>query len=526
MSPWQRVLAFVCVLVAAAAPRALAQPYYPLEITQPPADNGPNHRAKWAAPGLPYSAQVAVVSGVWPYQFSLTNAPAGMTIRNAAANETCGIGETGRTHVICGEITWPNPQGPGSVTPTVTVRDAAGATVTRTFTIQVSLGPFRFVDATTGRNARGNNCYLSCGAGTEADPWKSLKDVSAGSSAGTITYFKNGRYTVADLTRFSIGGEGDGVEFKADKSTTWLAYPGHTPVFDFGFSTGQTRVQVWLWGGMVYVEGLTLQNGGTKFFHVLGDAAQAGTFRKNIFRDLNGNGVSNAAMVMTPHSTMTTGLLIQDNQFLDSPGELAVRLYDTTKSLVEGNVMRGIGNAFDPKDAATRFTFRGNTINNIRVDGRYPGTGISGSFNNNPTAPGEIYRNLFYDIDEAAIEIGLTWTRPGGTGPLYVYDNTILSNINVTDIQNPAGPFTFTRNVIVNGEGGHPPVAYFRRPSGFNQPDWSRIQASNNLTGSPSAGLVSATGQLTGRARSQWLGQRGYELGSGSPKAPEPPAKR
>lgn len=501
-------LCLVALWVVSASVPAVAQNHYPLEITQPPA-SAAQHRAGWAAPGKPYSIPVAVIGAAWPYTFELTNAPAGMTVKNAGSGETCGVPEAGRVHVICGEVNWLAPAS-GTFTPTVTVRDAAGATASRTWTVQVSAAPFRYVDAVNGRNASGNGCTSSCGDGSETNPWKSLKDVWSASAAGQIVYFKAGTYGVTDITRFSIGAEGEGIEFLRSRATTWLAYPGHAPVIDHGWPA--LRLQTWMWGPMIYVEGLTHRNGGSKYFHILADASQAGVFRKNTFETLAGD-VSNAAFLMTPHSTPTYGLVIQDNRFLNAVGQLAIRLYDTTKTLIEANEMRGISNCFDPKDNATRFTFRANVCADI-VPSRWGAFGISGSFNNG--SGGEVYRNLFFNVAELALDLGATWTQPCNTPATYFYDNTLAGRLGISRICSPSGPFPFTRNVIVNDDGGNTAKPYFTRPAGFSDPNWALIVTVNNLTAAPGSGVITADGQLTGTARTQWLGQRGYELGGGS----------
>lgn len=504
-----RLCTVALVWLVLAVPVA-AQNHYPLEITQPPA-NASAHRAGWAAPGKPYVVPVAVIGGTWPYTFTLNNPPAGMTIKNASASETCGIAEAGRVHVICGEITWAAPAS-GTFTVAVSVRDAAGATVARTFTVQVSAAPFKYVDAVNGHNASANGCASSCGDGSEGNPWKTLRDVWAASSGGQIVYFKTGQYSAADIPRFSMGGEGEGIEFTANKATAWLAFPGQSPVIDYGSGDG-LLLQTWMWGGMVYVEGIAHQRGGAKYFHILGDAASGGVIRKNTFTGLVGD-VSNAAFLMTPHNPVTSGLLIQDNVFQSATGQLAGRFYDTTKTLIEGNVMTGISNGLDPKDAATRLTFRANRLVNFPAS-RWGSFGMSGSFNNGSHV--DFHHNLLMNFVDSALDIGATWTQPCNTPASYYYNNTFVGRIFVSRICAPTLQ-VFTRNVIVNGDGGASPLAFFSVPPGFSAPDWTRVQATNNLTGA--SGLVDANGQLMASARTQWLGQRGYELGGGTGDPP------
>src|SRR5688572_3861262 len=109
--PFRRLLLASFVLVAG-APAFAAN--YPLELVSPravntspaagyPAINSEN-RIFRAYPGMVYNIRAAVIGGAWPYTFTLSNAPAGMTIDS-------------RT----GTINWPNPQ--ANASPTITVRD-------------------------------------------------------------------------------------------------------------------------------------------------------------------------------------------------------------------------------------------------------------------------------------------------------------------------------------------------------------------------------------------------------------------
>ncbi|MCE9638039.1 MAG: IPT/TIG domain-containing protein, partial [Planctomycetes bacterium] len=84
--------------------------HHPLEITniKPSGAGGldAQNRIFRAYPGIPYVIRAAVMGGSFPYTFSLSNVPAGMTV-------------DART----GEVSWPNPT--ADATPTITVVDGA-----------------------------------------------------------------------------------------------------------------------------------------------------------------------------------------------------------------------------------------------------------------------------------------------------------------------------------------------------------------------------------------------------------------
>ena len=72
------------VLGCALAIMSLAQPSfaanYPLELTNIGPSLASNNRIYRAYPGLEYNIRAAVIGGDYPYSFTLSNAPAGMTI--------------------------------------------------------------------------------------------------------------------------------------------------------------------------------------------------------------------------------------------------------------------------------------------------------------------------------------------------------------------------------------------------------------------------------------------------------------
>jgi hypothetical protein len=202
-----RVYRFLLLLVllgsVAHAQSALAA-NYPLEMTAPRNDLPAGHRMLKAYPGLAYNVRAAVVGGAYPFSFTLSNAPSGMTINSQT-----------------GEINWPNPV--ASASPTITVRDAEGTQVSMTWTITVSTSGFKFVNASA--SAGGNGSITS--------PWRSLLDVYNSGSGGDIVYFRSGTYDTNGIPTTSSGLELR-VEFDQmdGQPVRWVAYPGEQPVID------------------------------------------------------------------------------------------------------------------------------------------------------------------------------------------------------------------------------------------------------------------------------------------------------
>ncbi len=224
---------------------------YPLELVLPrmpdtspsPKDDSPEisagHRIFRAYPGLEYNIRAVVIGGSYPYHFTLSKAPYGMTI-----------------DAQTGEIRWPKPQ-PGQATATITVTDAEGTTQSSAWPIIVAPESFRFVDAKQGNDAN---------PGTLDAPWRSLAQVKASEAAGATIYFRTGVYRTTDMT--ASGSEGDvwhRVEYNGRfHPVQWLAYPGEKPLIDNDYVAGRSQGRFIRLTGAgrnpVYLDGLEITN--------------------------------------------------------------------------------------------------------------------------------------------------------------------------------------------------------------------------------------------------------------------------
>ena len=191
---------------------------YPLQIVLPrPAGSSPdpgapvispNHRIFWAYPGALYEIRGAVIGGVFPYVYSLENAPSGMTIDAAS-----------------GEICWPNPQ-TGARGIVLRVVDAAGVQAATTWNIEVDSARFVFLSAAAS----------SGGDGSRRRPYGRISAIPPSTHTGKIVYFLSGTYDVRDLPQTGNNGW-ERVEFNGGaKPLSWLEYPGESAVIDFGWN--------------------------------------------------------------------------------------------------------------------------------------------------------------------------------------------------------------------------------------------------------------------------------------------------
>jgi hypothetical protein len=476
----------VATVLGLTIPAAAAN--YPLELTNM-RSGSVNQRESRAYPGLAYNIRAQVMGGLFPYEFSLSNAPDGMTIDQR------------------GVISWPNPQ--GDATPTIKIRDQEGTVVTRTWTIAVSRTGFRFVDGINGRTAQASGCSSTCGAGTAENPWRTLHDVYLAGAGSDIVYFLNGTYTLASVPRSRGSGPWERVEFDGRRNPVmWLAYPGSTPIIDFA-----TGPLIRLSGAPnshdVYVDGFRTTNTRIIGFQVDG----AATMRNLDMRDLlvGGDG-SNASFIMTlgRNSQPVTFGAIQDSVFSGvGAGSCALKLYYADKLLIEDNVFHDMVEAIHLKKDVRRWTVRSNRfydISQLAIGGNMHGDDSRAS-----TAQGEI---LFNNVSAAGFALDLN--QDGQALQIWVYRNTFIGRVQVRNTDASDGPFYLYQNVIVNNDSGMPAGSHIYHSLVSAA---ARVVLTDNLTGYPSANIVDARGSLT-PAYAKSTGTHGHVRAGADVRAP------
>ncbi|MCE9634907.1 MAG: right-handed parallel beta-helix repeat-containing protein, partial [Planctomycetes bacterium] len=425
-----------------------------------------------AYPGVPYVIRAAVMGGSFPYTFSLSKAPAGMTV-------------DART----GEVSWPNPT--ADATPTITVVDGALTQISATWTIAVTTAGFHFVDAVNGQSAGAG------GLGTRAQPWRTIADMRANAGPGGIVYFRAGTYTPAGLpTTGTTDPPETRVEFQhTSHPVIWIGYPGDArPVIDFGHTAGATSTPRFRIGSLnVYVDGIETTRSHIMAFQVTTNPnGQGATFRRCSMHD-GGPGIngSNAAFIMSVrtggHGFLGVGMTVMDNEFSGFTDMVALKSYDQDRLLVADNVIHdnarvtGLDAAIAIKGDHGRWEVRGNRIHDV-LD-----AGIGG--NMHTAQQGEIRFNYV-----RSSEVALAINQDGLSGPIYVSRNTLVGRVWVRNTDTADGPFTFENNVIVSSDVGTPPQSRIYHE---NVTDPARVVLSDNLTGAPGDGIVDANGDLT-----------------------------
>jgi hypothetical protein len=471
---------------------------YPLELVSPRAvGTSPSagavaitaqNRIFKAYPGIEYNIRAVVVGGAYPYTFALSNAPNGMTI-------------DART----GVIRWPNATGT-TVTPTITVTDSEGTTRSSPWTITVTTSGFKFVDAVNGNDS---------GNGSVNAPFRTLNGMINASALGEIVYFRNGVYSPLNMRRASVGSPWERVEIENNQPNIWIAYPGENPIIDFGFNptSGEPGVLLRVWMTNLYIDGFETRNSRIIGFQV--DRGSYGVFRRlrmhdhNMIRaNLDG---TNSSLIMTLGGSAGDWgryLAIQNNEFYNMPSDMAMKIYQQWKMVIEDNILRDGFFGTELKADIPQFTYRANT--HLRLTGR----AIGGNMHETSTH-GEINFNL---VNSPSGQAALDVNQDGMAGRIDIYRNTLVGPVWLRATDASDGPFRFYDNVIINNDNGTPAGS---RIYNMGAVDQSRVMIQNNLTGPAGTTIVDSQGLLT-TAYAQYRGLRGFELAN--VVRPRPPA--
>lgn len=474
---------FILLLLPFSLKANEASANYPLKIIQPQSGLDEANRFYKAYPELEYNVRMAVVGGVYPYEYELLASPSGMSIDQ-------------RT----GEIVWDTPTEraePYAIT--VRVTDQNGRSTETSWTVRVTPDGFLFVDAENGASAEDG------GNGTIDAPFASLKDIYEGDDPGSVSrdtysgyfvYWREGVYDIdAHLT------DNKKVIFTQNrKPNVWLGFPGENPVI---------KVSAFLqWYGNtsnLYFQSLEFDmsdNLETRGLMFTGSAENV-VVRKNEFHSIeNGHTGGNSSFVyFTRSSSLGSNHALQDNIARDVNTGYWLLAYTNRYVLVEDNHLSNIGShPVGPKAGNQHWFIRGNVFENNPQDsiwvygGRSRGT--------HPTRDIEISHNLVMP-GGGKVRINPVWSS--SIGPVHMVRNTFLDKVQVQEITENTGPYTINRNVIINSWDEFDHI----RKMNIEAPD--RLKIWENLTGTDQDNIVGNDGGLSDDYKN-YLGIRGYEI--------------
>lgn len=476
---------------------ASAQDHYALEILAPRDDLPADHRMTRAYPGVPWEIRVAAVGGDAPYTYTLSGAPAAMTI-------VAGPCTTSGLTCTAGTITWPSPDATdASITVTVTDRD--GDPVSETFGVTVSTAGFRWIDATSGNNS--NNGILVADGGT--GPVQTIAGMSAVDTGSSIWYFRSGTYTFAGITA-SGAGDASRVDFEHDaagggNSTMWLCYPGDVCTFDVRYPDVDPAPYARFTSDYAYVHGFTIRRDKIKAFEWTPISANgSGIWYENTFQEGGPGAVgSNAAFIMTSSNSYAfLAQLVVQNNTLGSADHNALKLYALNRTLIESSEFASGNAGMDVKSVIAQYTIRANIFTSCddfciagNMDEQAAQVGVQ--------TQGEVCYNYFNGCGTAGcIYYAEGFPRdPGeGFGPLFAYRNTFNNGANpavqARDVTSAEGDLSLVQNVLISAttaSGSCPAKVLCTTVS-----DFTKIVKTNNLDGVSGDGIIAANGDLQG----------------------------
>lgn len=389
-----------------------------------------SHSANYAYPGLARTIRAMAIGGSIPYEWSLSGSvPSWMSI-----NANTGV------------ITITSDVSAGTYPVTIGVTDAEDTARSSEWTLNVTTSDFYFLDAVNGSDSN---------AGTAAAPWQTINKLyTSGIGTSARVYFKNGTYDGTGVAGANIDG-GESQDLPDERGNdelrsgtlpqTWLAYPGHSPVYNGRYGTlgYDTR------GFGVQFTGCYLD--GIRFTNVWNMLTHTGAGNYKVYKDCTFDGILGGADSANPSGIMFSshygtydyythiaGCVARNMQNITegigtpaaSPGYPSLtKVYSQRKWLVEFCTMPdGDVGPMDPKAACPRWEIRFNHFystvtgagamsRGATIYGNYdPQLGYAGHTN----LEGEVRFNFFecQDVAIPVIEFGAT--------NVIVYRNTFV----------------------------------------------------------------------------------------------------
>ena len=450
----------------------------PLTIIAPRPGLTTTNRYYKAYPGIAYDVPVSVLGGAWPFEYTLTTAPAGMTIGEHYGDARYG------------QIYWENPTVSASPHPvSVRVRDQEGHEATVSFSVTVTTDGFLFLDAVNGNDAN---------PGTLASPKQTINGWYRGAKSdstysGSFVYYRAGTY------RTDAGPIEDGIRLAntgTSKPSVHLAYPGETATIDV------RNAHLAHYSGVrdVFFSGLTFdQIGNNNAWHALAfdsDTQRVVIYKNTFNRPVGGGGVgSNSSSIFIANGgTVTPYWALVYNDFVDTYQVMAVEAYLSSDAVFEGNRLNNnSAGGLYLKNSNPRWSIRGN----------------EGLTNNSAF----LVRVDAYNGAENVDDIEVCWNNyaSSGVGWILGYE------------RNDYGTFTSYRNTwqvnehsVVNAQSATLNVIrdVIQHTGGFANGVHLEGTSITPFYTDPLAGesgLVDSNGKLVGQSRTNYLGIRGHE---------------
>ena len=468
---------------AAATPtdnvNALSGGYSALTVVSPETVSTVSRFGK-AYPGLLYQVDVGVTGGYFPYKYTLTTAPVGMTI-----------------DLHTGVINWPDAQTDGNTyAVSVLVTDNNGDTVTKSWNIDVTTANFYFVDAINGSAAND---------GSIASPWQTLLDVFGSGDKFTtyipdgIVYFRDGIYDLVGLPMEESAPDTRVPWYVNRKASKFIAYPNESPEFNFNTNGADSYLSLQFSEDDFFCDGIDFNNNNNQRGKTVScSPANHWVFRNNNWRGLTTqiSGGNNSHLFFSGGTGQYAH--VRGNTKLGDDIGYFMLHYATQNVLVDNNVLSGdCVLPLGPKSGIVNCTYRENDINcsgvstaAIWLQEFSHSEGFEVCFNN---------IRLPTSTDTAVRLLG-----DASCGGVQVFRNTLVGHVEVASLDSNKGPWVFDGNVIINDSPESDKITR------VDVTDANQLIVTNNLVGVAADTIVDVDGNLTASYQDQ-LGQVGHK---------------
>lgn len=467
---------------------------FALEVIAPRA--GLTSANRWYAQpiAVPFDEYVSVFGGSFPYTFSFTTAPSGLTVD---AN-------TGR-------VQWTNPTA-GTHSIVLQVTDTRGTSVTVSWSMLVSDTNWLFFDAVNG---------LDANAGTKASPKRTMGGWY-GAAKATSTYagykcmYRTGTYLSNDCAIKEAGSEGVGSRIpmtSGAKPKVHVAWPGDSVTINVA---GGNFIVYSDSAGNVHWSGFRITNiGSTSAYHFLEWEPGGG----------NDYAVQRCTFAL-PTSTTTSGV---NASFVMCRNNVVCSRISFTHNVIEGTLNHDIFLGYD----TNKGVFSDNTISNNRWHGCYlkinnsnwsirNNTGLTGNIDSAASGTTDADGIATFDGYETTNNVEVCWNNWKSTGRGLSYDRTPA--VTITNIYSYRNTWQIKShqvwNMTVNPLSVRNDVVQYTdalaNSHGYRLVnDAAPPSVTGTYTGEECVGrgvtIVDANGLLTGTYRTNYLGLRGHE---------------
>lgn len=470
-----RRTAIICLGAVLCASAAVAQPA-PLRVIRPlpvgAAGTGADPDARWfrQPAGVDYTIRAEVHGGTAPYaSYVLSNAPAGMAIEGCIGPVSDAVRRT------CGTITWPNPQASASNI-TVTVSDGVGAQASATWSITVGAMPCG-ADGACFLDAACVGCD-DTGDGSEGSPFQTISRVQTIGARAMVFLMGAGEFSLDGTTTqvsecLHNGTSATGLSATFTETTgpvIFVDYPdGVRPIVNIGYVQGGVAKACFENTGQnLYMSGLEIRNCTYKCVENQRSNEYGATYWDMIFRGtgIGQDGANSAALMYAQrYSQRETPYwdVVTQSEFYDigggGSGTMAcIKNYSQRGSLQADNIFVGARSAecVAHKSDVEDFETRNNRF--IGIIGTAIGGNMHWTFEgcaSPPQACGVQTRGVIRFNYVEATTYCLEINQDGQAGPIVISRNTLRCEIHIRSTDSADGPFTFTQDVIINGQAAN-----------------------------------------------------------------------